>query len=112
MPKLKVIASICIFSIFLGITSFVKTKTRIIEKKIYKFEKKIAFTSKDLHETQLDYSYLSSPSYLSKKIMDLDFIEYFPIDFSKIYLSYKDFSDAQKKITVLEKDNEKKIQKN
>ena len=56
MPKLKVIASICIFSIFLGITSFVKTKTRIIEKKIYKIDRKISFIKKDLHENQLDYS--------------------------------------------------------
>ena len=111
MPKLKIIVSICIFSFLLVITSFIKTKTRIIEKKIKKKKKKIAFLKKDLHEVQLDYSYLSSPGHLSKKITDLGFIEYFPVDFSKIYLSYSDFSDAQKKITIFDKNNEKKTKK-
>ena len=111
MPKIKLIISICIFSILLGITSAIKNQTRIIEKSIYKIDRKIAVIEKDLHETQLDYFYVSSPGYLSKKIKQLDFIEYMPLDFSRIYFSYRDFTDSQKKITTLKVDNEKKTKK-
>jgi len=111
MPKIKLIISICIFSILLGITSIIKTQTRIIQKNINKIDEKIAFIEKDLHETQLDYFYLSSPDKLSKKIKELAFIEYVPMDFSRIYLSYRDFTNSQKKITTLKMDNEEKTKK-
>ena len=111
MPKIKLIISLCIFSILLSITSAIKNQTRIIEKSIYKIDRKIAVIEKDLHETQLDYFYVSSPGYLSKKIKQLDFIEYMPLDFSRIYFSYRDFTDSQKKITTLKVDNEKKTKK-
>jgi len=111
MSKINLIISIIIFSIFLGITSTIKNQTRIIEKNIYKIDKKIASIERDLHETQLDFFYVSSPSYLSKKIQQLDFIEYVPMDFSRIYFDYKDFIDPQKKITILKINNEKKKQK-
>ena len=91
MPKIKIIISICIFSVLLGTTSIIKTQTRLIEKKINKIDRKISSLAKDLHETQLDHSYLSSPDYLSKKILELSFIDYLPMDFSRIYLSYLDF---------------------
>tara|TARA_Y100000996_G_scaffold332410_1_gene268699 strand:- start:362 stop:700 length:339 start_codon:yes stop_codon:yes gene_type:complete len=111
MSKINLIISIFIFSILLGITSVIKNKTRTIEKSIYKIDIKIAAIEKDLHETQLDYSYVSSPGYLSKKIKQLAFIEYMPMDFSRIYFSYRDFTDSQKKITTLKIENEKKTQK-
>tara|TARA_B100001996_G_scaffold55044_1_gene39051 strand:+ start:157 stop:501 length:345 start_codon:yes stop_codon:yes gene_type:complete len=113
MSKIKFIISICIFSILLGITSIIKTQTRIIEKNIHKIDGKIAFIEKDLHETQLDYFYLSSPDKLSKKIKELSFIEYVPIDFSRIYLNYRDFTNSQKKITTLKINinNEEKTKK-
>ena len=111
MFKINLIISICIFSILLGITSTIKNQTRIIEKNIYKIDRKIATIEKDLHETQLDYFYVSSPGYLSKKIKQLDFIEYKPMDFSRIYFSFRDFNDSQKKITILKIDNEKKTKK-
>ena len=111
MPKIKLIISICIFSILLGITSAIKNQTRIIEKNIYKIDRKITGIEKDLHETELDYSYLSSPNNLSEKIKDLAFIEYMPMDFSRIYLNYRDFTDSQKKITILKMNHEKKKQK-
>ena len=111
MHKIKLVISICIFSILLGVTSGIKNQTRIIEKSIYKIDRKIAAIEKDLHETQLDYFYVSSPGYLSEKIKELAFIEYMPMDFSRIYLSYRDFTDSQKKITILKTDNEKKTQK-
>tara|TARA_E500000178_G_C16336923_1_gene451512 strand:+ start:89 stop:418 length:330 start_codon:yes stop_codon:yes gene_type:complete len=108
MPRLKLVISILIFSIFLGLTSVLKTQTRIIEKNIYKIDREIAATKKDLHETQLDFFYVSSPSYISNKIKQLAVIDYFPMDFSKIYLNYKDFTESRSKITVLKKANEKK----
>ena len=111
MSKINLIISICIFSILLSITSAIKNQTRIIEKSIYKIDRKIAVIEKDLHETQLDYFYVSSPGYLSKKIKQLAFIEYVPMDFSRIYFNYRDFKDSQKKITILKIDNEKKTQK-
>ena len=111
MSKIKLIISICIFSILLVITSVVKNQTRIIEKNIYKIDRKIAVIKKDLCETELDYFYLSSPNILSKKIKDFAFIEYVPMDFSRIYFSFRDFNDSQKKITILKIDNEKKTKK-
>jgi hypothetical protein len=111
MFKIKLIISICIFSILLSVTSAIKNQTRIIEKSIYKIDRKIVTIEKDLHETELDYSYLSSPNNLSKKIQDLGFIDYMPMDFSRIYLDYRDFMDSQKKITILKMNNEKKTKK-
>ena len=103
MPKIKLIISIGIFSILLSIASAIKNQTRIIEKSIYKIDKKIAAKEKDLYEIELDYSYLSSPNNLSKKIKDLALIDYIPMDFSRIYFNYSDFTDSQKKITILKK---------
>ena len=111
MSKINLIASIFIFSILLVITSAIKNKTRIIEKNISKIDRKIAAIEKDLHETQLDYFYVSSPGYLSKKIKQLDFIEYMPMHFSIINFSYRDLTNSQKKISILKVDNEKKTKK-
>ena len=105
---MKLIISVAIFSILLGIISILKTQTRIVEKKIYKIDRKLASIKKDLHETQLDYSYLSSPGNLSNKIKNLNAIEYLPMDFSRIYLSYLDVKKAQKKPTTLKIKNDKK----
>ena len=74
MPKIKFnYINYYIFSILLGFTSIIKNQTRIIEKNIYKNNKKIAILEKDLHETQLDYFYLSSPKIYQKKLTNLSF---------------------------------------
>ena len=68
---------------------------RKIDKKlsISKIDRKIAAIEKDLHETQLDYFYVSSPGYLSKKIKQLDFIEFTTISLISLdFLIYKDLS--------------------
>ena len=111
MSKVKFISLFLIFSILLGVTSLVKNKTRIIEKKIYKADRRIIIIEKDLHETELDYFYLSSPKSLSAKIDNFSYIEYLPMDFSRIYLSYKNFVDSQKKISTLKPQNEEKTKK-
>ena len=91
MSKVKIIISISIFSVLLSITSIIKTQTRIIEKKIYKIDRNISGIERDLHETQLDFTYLSSPNYLSERVLELANIEYLPMDFSRIYFNYQDF---------------------
>ena len=45
------------------------------------------------------------------KIKNLFLIEYIPMDFSRIYLNYKDFTNSQKKITILEMNDENKTKK-
>ena len=107
MFKKQIFISVIIFSLFLIITSFIKNQTRIIEKQIKKTEKKIANLKNDLHETQLDFFYVSSPLNLSKKINELDMVDYQPVDFSNIYLNYSDYSNQMKKITILKKKDEK-----
>ena len=111
MPKFKLTISITIFLFLLGTTSIIKNQTRIIEKEILKFEKKIAEASKDLNETELDFFYLSTPSNLKIRINEIDLIQYEPMDFSQIYLSYNSFLDNQRKFTNLNKENDKKIEK-
>ena len=111
MPKLKLFISLGIFAILISITSVIKNQTRIIEKDISKTNKRIAILEKDLNETQLDFFYLSSPENLSNKLSKIDLIDYAPIDFSKIYLSYDDFINFKNKISILDKNNEKKTQK-
>tara|TARA_B100000902_G_C26953743_1_gene737129 strand:+ start:367 stop:699 length:333 start_codon:yes stop_codon:yes gene_type:complete len=108
MRRFSIALSIGIFSFFLGLTSVIKNQTRITEKKIEKVTLKILNVKKDLHETELDYYYLSSPKNLSKKINELSLIEYTPIEFSKIYLDYKDFINSKNKLTNYKKINEKK----
>ena len=97
MSKTNVFISMIIFSFLFGVTSVIKTQSRVIEKNIYKTERKIKAIRTDLSETELDYSYLSSPNNLTKIIEDLSFVEYVPMDFTKIYMSFKDFMEAQKK---------------
>ena len=111
MHRIKLIISICIFSVLLGLTSGIKNQTRIIEKKIYTIDRQISDIDKDLHETQLDYFYVSSPAYLSEKIKHLALIEYSPMDFSRIYLNLQDFMHSQSKISTLKKNNETKTKK-
>ena len=98
MYKINIIISVSIFSILLGFTSIIKTQTRIVEKKISKVERKLLVIRNDLHETQLDFFYLSSPNYLSNKIIELSEAEYLPLDFSRIYLNFSDFKNSQKKL--------------
>ncbi len=101
MLKYNFYISIIIFSIMLSVTSLIKNKTRLIEKEIYKINKKISLDKRDLNETQLDFFYLSSPEYLSKKILDIGIIEYKPMEFSKIYLSIENFNENKNKLSKL-----------
>ena len=111
MIRLKVFISIFIFSLFLIGTSIIKNQTREIEKKIYYLNKKIHNKTKDLNESQLDFSYLSSPSMIEKRIDKYEAEKYIPMEYSKIFLSLSNFIDLDKKFVNQEGQNEKKIEK-
>ena len=111
MLKTKILITTVIL-IFLIVTSIIKNQTRIIEKKIHKLHKLITLKEKDINESQLDFYFLSSPSVIDKKVIILGKNNYQPIKNSKIFLSFSDFTNIQKKISELNKHNEKKTKKN
>ena len=111
MLKTKILITTIILT-FLIVTSIIKNQTRIIEKKIHKLHKLITLKEKDINESQLDFYFLSSPSLIEKKVIILGQNNYQPIKNSNIFLSFSDFTNIQKKISELNKHNEKKTKKN
>lgn len=99
MPNIKLIISIAVFSFLLFYTSIIKNKTRVIEKNIISYEKKISNLKKELYESQLDFYYLTSPKKLQEKISFLTNDQYQYMSISKIYLNYDNFILEQKKIS-------------
>ena len=98
MFKLKIFASIVIFSFLLVGTSIIKNKTRELEKKIHYLSKEISLKEKDYKESELDFAYLTSPKMIEKKIDHYDRNKYFPMDFSKIFLNLSNFENIKKKL--------------
>lgn len=111
MFKIKVFLSMTIFSLLLIFTSFIKNETREIEKKIFNKNKEVNLNEKDLYESQLDFSYLTSPSIIEEKIKYLDVEDYYPMEFSKIFLSLSSFENLQNKFATQENIDEKKNKK-
>ena len=99
MPSSKLIISIVVFSFLLFFTSIIKNKTRVIEKNIIFYQKKISYLEKELYESQLDFHYLTSPKILQEKLSFLTNDEYSYMNISKIYLDLNDFFEDQKKIS-------------
>ena len=99
-----------VFSFLLFCTSIIKNKTRVIEKNLISYEKKISNLEKELYESQLDYYYLTSPNNLREKISFLTSDQYTNMDFSQIYLNYENFILDQKKYQKI--NYEEKIKKN
>ena len=97
-----------VFISLLVCTSVIKNETRDIEKKIYDLVKIIDIKEKDLNESQLDFSYLTSPAVIEKKIEYLDRNQYQPMEYSKIFLNMSSFLNLQNKFVTQEKKNEKK----
>ena len=112
MFRSKIIISSIIFLMLLIFTSIIKNQTRIVEKKLYKLNKKIALKEKDINESQLDFYFLTSPAEVEKKINILEQVIYMPIENSKIYLNISNFIDIKKKLSVINNQNEKKTRKN
>ena len=111
MFRLKIFISIIIFSSLLFGTSIIKNQTREIEKKISSIRKLILIKERDLYESQLDHSYLTSPSMLDKKIETFDNEQYLPMDYSKIFLSLSNFLDLNNKFVIQKNKYEKKTKK-
>ena len=111
MFKTKFIISISVFVTFLLLTSVIKNKTRITEKKISNLKKVIAAKEKNVNEAELDFYYLTSPKELEKKLNLLGFKDYQPIKYSNIYLNISDLNKIQNKTSNLKNFNGKKIQK-
>ena len=109
MFKIKILISILIFSSLLVVTSVIKNQTREIEKKILSISKNIYTKEKDLNESQLDFFYLTSPQKVEEKINYIDKYEYYPMEYSKIFLSIESFLDLQNKFATQKHNNEKKI---
>ena len=108
MFKAKIIISSSIFLILLITTSIIKNQTRVIEKKLYKLDNKISLKEKDVNEAQLDFYFLTSPSQIEKKIKVLGYDNYLPIKKSNIFLSFSSFTDIKNKISLIDKNYEKK----
>ena len=102
MFRLKIFISIVIFSTFLILTSLIKNKTREVEKKIFNLNLKINVKEKDFVESQLDFSYLTSPAMIESKIEQLDYYKYQPMEYSKIFLNLSNFLDLKKKFVIKE----------
>ena len=111
MFKTKYIICTTLFVAFLIITSFVKNKSRLLEKKIANLSIEITAKEKNVNEAQLDFYYLSSPAEIEKKLSIISFNNYTPISYSKIFLKLSDFISNQSKFTTLNNLNEKKAQK-
>ena len=111
MFKSHIIISAIIFLVLLITTSVIKNQTRIIEKKLYKLNEKIVLKEKDVNESQLDFYFLISPAEIEKKVKILGHNNYIPIKNSNIFLSLSNFTDIQKKISTIDKQNEKKNKK-
>ena len=111
MFKIKIFISIVTFSLFLIITSIIKNQTRELEKKINNLNKIIFLKEIDFNETQLDYTYLTSPLIIENKIKRLDVIEYIPMEYSKIFISMNSFLNLQNKLVNKTNQNEKKKKK-
>ena len=112
MVRSKIIIPTIIFLFFLIITSIIKNETRIIEKKLSKLNKQIILKEKDLNESELDFYFLTSPAEIEKRVKILGNTNYNPINNSNIFLNLSNFTDTQKKISILNKYNEKETKKN
>ena len=106
MFRINIFISIITFSILLIFTSIIKNQTRETEKNILNLSKTIRVLEKDLNESQLDFSYLSSPSMIHNKIKILDNEEYVTMEYSKIFLSMSSFLDLQNKLVIQRNQNE------
>ena len=100
MFKFKILISVGIFSLLLIGTSIIKNQTRELEKNIYNLSKNVNQKEKDLNESELDFSYLSSPLMIEKKVKNLDNLEYFPMEYSKIFLNISSFLKLQNKYVI------------
>ena len=79
MFNLKLFFSLAVFTFFLIITSLVKNQSRIIEKQIKGLNISIIAKEKNISESEMEFSYLSSPNEIEKKFKSDDLEKFDPI---------------------------------
>ena len=107
MYKFKFLISLMVFSFLLFGTSIIKNQTREIEKKIFILNKDLQLKQIDINETQLDFTYLSSPGMIEKRIEFLDSNEYMPMETSNIFLNMESFINLENKFASQQNSNDK-----
>jgi len=107
----KLFFSLAVFTFFLIITSLVKNQSRIIEKQIKGLNIKIIAKEKNISEAEMEFSYLSSPKEIEKKLNSRDPEKFKPIKHSNIFYDVNDFNTLEKKLSNLINKDEKKIRK-
>ena len=112
MFRSKIIIATIIFLILLIFTSVIKNQTRIIEKKLYFLNEKIALKERDINDSQLDFYFLTSPAQIEKKVKILGLNNYVIIEKTKIFVNFSDFSKIKKKLSALKIKKRKKKKKN
>ena len=91
MFKKPILLSLIIFLFFMSFTSFIKNKTRNLEKQIFKLEKEISVLQKYLNDAETDYTYLSSPEQLNNKLFNLNSEQYTTFERERLFLSIDEF---------------------
>ena len=91
MFKKSIVISLSIFFVLMIFTSVVKNNTRNIEKNVERLIREVSILEKELMDAQIDFMYLSNPEKLRKNISNLNNRQYISYDYSRIFLSTKDF---------------------
>jgi len=107
MLNKKIFISLTVFSIMMFFTSTIKNQSRLLEKEIVFLQKKISLLQNDLHVSQIDFYYLSSPSSLKKNLSKYAAEEYKSMNYSNLYFGIDHYIKDQKKITKQFKDDNK-----
>tara|TARA_E500000178_G_scaffold1252_1_gene1373 strand:- start:38 stop:376 length:339 start_codon:yes stop_codon:yes gene_type:complete len=107
----KLFFSLTIFIFFLILTSLVKNQSRIMEKKIKVLNSYITAKEKNISESEMEFSYLSSPNKIEKKFSSRNLEKFEPIKHSNIFYNIHDFNILEKKLSNFININEKKIRK-
>ena len=108
MFNLKLFFSLTVFTLFLIITSLVKNQSRIIEKQIKILNNNITAKEKNISESEMEFSYLSSPNEIEKKFNSKDIKKFEPIKHSNIFYGINDFNILEIKLSNLINIDEKK----
>ena len=111
MFNLKLFFSLAVFTFLLIITSLVKNQTRITEKLIKVLNSNIAAKEKNISESEMEFSYLSSPKEIEKKLNSKDLEKFEPIKHTNIFYDIHEFNMLEKKLSNLINIDEKKIRK-
>ena len=107
----KLFFSLFVFTFLLILTSFIKNQSRILEKQIKSLNSNIIAKEKNISEAEMEFSYLSSPNEIEKKLNNRDLEKFEPIKHSNIFYDIHDFNLLEKKLSNFINIDEKNIRK-